>query len=197
MSVPLPSIITPMNNKHGMADRYLWQQKALFLNGNLAEKRQAEKLGMLAHLPLSYSAQSLPPAQSDFTPCLLTMPAKPLLGSRPGCLLLKGVLTVWPSFTTNLFFCLSLTLSPPKILPTCLHLTFPCYCLLPWACHMPLFPPTYDCPMPSHPLVSSEYFSIWPPPISSVSSRVLSDSFPQHIIQLRVSPSLRVNKTIS
>lgn len=111
-----PLIITPMNNKHGMADRYLWQQKVLFLNGNLAEKRQAEKLGMLAHMPLSYSAQSLPLAQSDFTLCLLTMPTKPLLGSCPGCLLLEGVPTGWPSFTTNLFFCLSLTLSPPKVL---------------------------------------------------------------------------------
>lgn len=123
-----PLTITLTNNNHGMADRCLWQQKAFFLNGNLAEKRRAGRLGMIAHLLLAHSAQSVPPAQPDSRLCLLTVPAKPLLGSRPGRLLLEAVPAVWPSFTTSVDFRLSLPLTsqcPPHLLTS----------------HLPLLPP--------------------------------------------------------
>lgn len=65
MSLPLPSYYNSYSSKHRTADRRAWQQKALFLNGNLAEKRRAERLGTMAHLLLAHCAQSLPLAQPE------------------------------------------------------------------------------------------------------------------------------------
>ena len=186
-----PLTITPTNNKHGIADCYLWQQKALFLNGNLAEKRQADSLGMLAHLPLAYFAQSLPPAQSDSRLCLLTMPASPLLGSRPGCLLLQGVLAAWPSFPTSLDLCLSLIPSPPNVLSSppayispSLAAAFPATCPIAAPHHVLSWSPQDN--SPSGLLHLSPLSSPWPP--WALSFIISSNSGSP--------PSLRVNKTL-
>lgn len=150
MSVPLPSYSNSYNNKHGMADRCPWQQKVLFLNGNLAEKRRAERLGMMAHLLLAHSAQSLPLAQPGSTLSLLTMPARPLLGSCPGHLLLEEsrlCCQVLPPASTSP----SLTRSPPSTLSAACPPPN-----LPWVLgsHFPSLPPSPrwpDAHFPSHP----------------------------------------------
>lgn len=69
-----------------LAERSPWQQRVLFLNGNLAEKRRTERLGTMAHLLLAHSAQSLPLAQPESRLYLLAaaVPAEPLLGAFPG-----------------------------------------------------------------------------------------------------------------
>lgn len=183
-----------------MADHYLWQQKALFLNGNLAEKRRAERLGMLAHMPLAYCAQSLPPAQSDSRLCLLTMPTKPLLGFHPGRLLLEGVpAAMRPSFTTSLDFCLSLTLSPPNILSSP-----PAYISPALAAASSPGPATY--PSSLQPMPAPCHMPSWSPQDTSPSNLLHlsppSPAWPSQALPLSISSSsgspqcLRVNKTL-
>lgn len=83
--------MTPTSRKHRMVDCSPWQQKALFLNDNLAEKRRAERLGMMAHLLLAASAWFLPVAQPESRLSLLAaVPTQPRLGSCPGRRLLEG-----------------------------------------------------------------------------------------------------------
>ena len=154
MSVPLPSYSNSYSNKHGMADRSPWQQKALFLNGNLAEKRRAGRLGMMAHLLLARSAQSLSLAQPESTLSLLTMPARPLLGSCPGHLLLEESqlrcqalppASTSPSLTPSPPSALSAACPPPN-LPRASGSHFPSLPLPPLGGPMPLCPPARDCP---------------------------------------------------
>lgn len=195
--------------KHGLAEHYPWQERALFLNGNLAEKRRAERLGMMAHLLLAFSAQSLPLAQPESRLCLLTMPAKPLLapvlGWPAGYLLLEGVSRPCcqaspPASTSALLLILPASQHPVplfSLLATCL----PAPLLVPsppgayWA---PLFSLTHDCPSSWALLASSGHsFSVRPlPPVSSIFSLAFAGSFSQHIVRLRVSQSWKVNGTL-
>lgn len=127
--------------KHGLAEHYPWQERALFLNGNLAEKRRAERLGMMAHLLLAFSAQSLPLAQPESRLCLLTMPAKPLLAPVLGwpagyCCWRESRGRVAKLHHQPLLLPCCLSSPPPNILshsfpslPPASQL--PCWCLLP------------------------------------------------------------------
>lgn len=173
MSVPLPSYYNSYSNQHRMADRCPWQQKALFLNGNLAEKRRAERLGMMAHLLLAHSAQSLPLAQPESSLSLLTMPASPFLAlalgtccwTSPSCV---AKLHQQPQLPRH---------SAPRLPASSLLLAL----LLPWEapCPSSLSPVTVPLPVPSQPPPGAEHSSLRPPPpFSSVSSLALHWSFP-------------------
>lgn len=111
-----------LTTKPGLAKCSPWQQKVLFLNGNLAEKRRTERLRTMAHLLLARSAQSLPLEQPESRLYLLAaVPAEPLLGTFPG---MAGwapaaggnPMVAVPSFTTSLSFHPILTLLAPKVL---------------------------------------------------------------------------------
>lgn len=135
-----------------MAERCPWQQKALFLNGNLAEKRRAERLGMMAHLLLAHSAQSLPLAQPDpHSPSAPCQPAPSwLLPWAPAAGRVPAVLA---SFTTSLNFPITQPLASqhPFCLPSCspalgLRISPSLAAASSPGCPMPLFPPARDCP---------------------------------------------------
>lgn len=145
---------------------------------------------MMAHLLLAHSPQSLPLAQPDSRLYLLPVSAKPLLGSCPGHLLLEGILA-----------CMAQLLHQPRLPPvthprTSQRPALPAaYSTLslatgssprPATCPSSLLPMTSPLPAPSSPsqhTSSSDLLCLSPLPLAWPSS----GSFPQHIIQLRIS----------
>lgn len=100
-----------------------WQEKAFFLNGNLAEKRRAENLGGMAHLLLPCAARS--PAQPGSRLYLPMVPAKPFIGFCPWVASWAPAAGGSPwlhchTCSAASASALSLTPSPPDIL-FCLH----------------------------------------------------------------------------